>query len=373
MTTKNIVSNTDTVRIYIKRVLRLARNIFLRKEKRSIIFDACEKFHYFHLESIIKKISQNKNFRITIIMWSDFKDNDRIPGVTYISFDNFWHDWFNQYDILISTELERRPGWFVDGTAICMFHGAGPKMSYIKNPAINDYDIIFSVGSMTYDVQKEFADSSVTIEKIGLPITDKLLLDKSLSSPKNINIDPSKPTLLYAPSWSLATELISMDDEILEALTAIEGYNVIIRPHPNLLIPEKCNNKDWSIKFKELKKSGIQISYSKDHSAYDLLPHIDILIGDISSVTYEFLILDRPIILYMKNGILNAFDAEDFITPLLSATTRLEFAQDLTKTVEHISNHDVLSTERKNLLNKTLFNIGTATDHALESITKLSK
>lgn len=362
----------DNKRLLFKKLLRFLQYLTpqIKQKKVHIVFDACEKFHYFHIEPIVQKIIEDKRFKVTIIKWRGFNKKEMIQGVTYRSFHQFWHDWFNLYDILVSTELERKPAWFNDGIAVCMFHGAGPKISYIKTPVINEYDILFSVGPTIYNILKEYVDDFVTVEKIGLPITDALISDTPHPLPASIKINPSKPSLLYAPSWSLNTEHISMDDDILNSLTEIENYNVIIRPHPNLLIPEKCNNKNWNIKLEELKKLGIQISYSKDHSAYDLLPHVDILLGDISSVTYEFLILNRPIILYMKDGVLNAFDAEEFTSPLLSATTKLQSAESLKSTIEKINLTDNLSTDRTELLNQTLFNIGSATDAAITAITK---
>lgn len=374
MTTKTkIISKTDSIRILIKKTKRILNKYIFKKDTCHIIFDACEKFHYFHLEPIIKKLLTQDNFKITITKWNGFTDKDIIPGVKYISFNDFWHDWFGLYDIMLSTELERRPDWFKDGIAICMFHGAGPKLSYMKTPVINDYDIIFSVGPTTYKAQQDYVDNHVKVEKIGLPISDMLLNKDNPPIPKPLALNSSKPTLLYAPSWSLSTEHISMDKDILDALSTLDQYNVIIRPHPNLLIPKKCNGVDWNIKLKEVEKKGVQLSFSHDHSAYELLPHADILLGDISAVTYEFLILERPILLYMKDGILDAFGAEEMSAPLLNATTKLQSAACLKETLDNLNNdNSEKSLARKELLKQTLFNVGHATEAAINVILKIS-
>jgi len=367
------VSKSDSARILIKSTKRLLSNCINKKGSCNIIFDACEKFHYFHLEPIVKSLLPLDNFKITIIKWNGFTEKDKIPGVNYISFHDFWHDWFGLYDIMLSTELERRPGWFKNGIAICMFHGAGPKLSYMKTPAINDYDIIFSVGPTTYNTQIDYVDENVQVEKIGLPISDMLINIENHPVPQPLKFDPLKPTLLYAPSWSITAEHISMDTDILTALSSLDDYNVIIRPHPNLLVPKKCNGIDWNKKLKELENAGIQISYSRDHSAYELLPHADILLGDISAVTYEFLVLDRPILLYMKEGILEAFGAEEMSAPLLNATTELHSASFLSDALNNIrDNKSEKSMERKELLKQTLFNVGHATKTAVDAISKIT-
>ncbi len=362
---------SDLKRKLVKKIIKSLRLFWpLRQKKTHIVFEACEKFHYMHIETIVQKINQDKRFKITIVKWSNFDAKDEIPDIKYKTFDEFWHDWFNIYDILVTTELDRKPSWF-DGVAIGISHGAGPKMSYIKDPVINNYDVIFSVGPTTYEVQKKFVDKSVTIEKIGLPITDKLVSNNKHQLPSLLQFPSIKPVILYAPSWSVKKNLISMDQEILTALDNLLDYNVIIRPHPNLLDPDKCHGIDWQKNIDKLNNPQIKISYSKDHSVYELLQHIDVLVGDISSVTYEYLIMNRPIILYMKDHVLKDYDANDFIEPLLRATTKLESADSLDSTLRSINNQN-LSDARKKLLTETLFNVGEATDHAISAITKHS-
>jgi len=360
---------SDVKRTIVKKFIKLIQLLIpkLGCKKTHIVFEACEKFHYMHIESVVKSFVEDDKFKVTIIKWANFDPADKIPNIIYKTFNEFWHDWFTIYDILVTTELERRPGWF-DGIAIGMSHGAGPKMSYMKNPAINDYDVIFSVGPMTYEVQKAYVNESILVEKVGLPITDNLLKEKN-NLPSTIRLSSSKSTILYAPSWSNKKDLISMDDAILHELSNLQDYNIIIRPHPNLLNPAKCNGIDWNVKMDELKKLGLQISYSQDHSVYEILQHVDILIGDMSSVTYEFLILDRPIILYMKEGVLSEYDADDFFEPLIQATTSLKSANLLSGILKTLYNNKI-SEARNKLLNRTLFNVGKSTDYAITAIKK---
>lgn len=363
----------DIKRIIVKKIIKNTLKLipFNFNSKIHIVFEAPRKFHYFHMQTIVNKIILDNRFKVTIVKWTDFCDEDKIEGVTYKSFEDFWHDWFNLYDIFVTTEFERKPSWFVDGTSICMMHGAGAKMGPLKTPAINDYDVIFSVGPMTYEVQKAYVNDSVIIEKVGLPATDILTAKNTSLLPKSISIDKTKPTLLYAPSWAYDPTNISMDNEILNEISKIKDFNVIIRPHPNLLNPNSCNGYDWNIKINKLKSNGVQVSYSEDHSVYELLPHIDIMIGDISSVTFEYLIFNKPIILYLKEGVLDAYDAKEFKDPLLSSTTRLIDASSLTEILNNINkNEDLHKIARAELLNNMLFNVGQATQSAITVIEK---
>lgn len=363
-------SLTTYVRKALINISRMITKLTFRSQPTYIVFDACEKFHYFHLEPILEEFLNDPAYKVTIIKWHGFTEQDRLPGVTYINFQDFWHNWFSIYDILLTTELERKPEWF-NRHAICMFHGAGPKISYITSPPINEYNYIFSVGQSTYDAQYNYVNSDVKVVKIGLPITDQLLTDKRPALPASITLNENKPTLLYAPSWALDHSLVSMDEDILNELGKITSHNIIVRPHPNLLIPERCHGKDWNIHIDKLKAKGIQISYGNDHSIYKILSYVDVLMGDISSVVYEYLVLDKPIIIYMKKDSLKAFGAEKLIEPLMRASTLLDTPSNLKPLLQQ--SYDISNSPgRKELLNNTLFHVGTATKYAVDFIKELN-
>lgn len=359
-----------------KNSLKLIRQIqesLYKNKKCNIAFDAHQKFHYFHIEPILKHLNSNNNFNITVITQKGFNENEKYNNIKYITRSQFRKGWFNFYDIFISTEIDAWPVWVYDSITICMFHGVGLKMSYLKNNELKLNDFIFSVGPSTYAVQEKFLSQNSKIEKIGLPVTDNLANKIYSKPPKNIKIDSNKITIMYAPSWAKESENISMNREIIEALDSLNDYNVIIRPHPFLLIPEYCNNIDWGEIIKQT-SNHIQISNSSDHSIYDLLPSIDILIGDISSVIYEFLTLDRPVILYVHDNILHNYDASEFIQPLRDASTTLNKPSDLIGVLNKIKNEEKSKhLSRTKLLNQTLFNIGNATETSANKILELSK
>lgn len=305
-------------------------------------------------------------------MGDDFdKSHFNLKNINYITYKQFWHNWFNVYDVIITTDFERLPGWSSATKSICMFHGAGPKMSYICNPYINNFNAIFSVGPTTYQTQINYVDKSVTVEKIGLAILDTLRSESPPRLPSSIHFSNNNPVMLYAPSWSDNPDNISLDNGILDALSQIRNYNIIIRPHPLLLSAEKCGGINWKDKLLSIQSDTIKLSYSSDHSVYELLPLIDVLLGDISSVVYEFLALDRPIILYMKDGILESYDAGEFLEPLLAATTRITKSEALPRLLNHINEEkSEIGKKRRALMNNTFFNMGDATSHAVTAILK---
>jgi len=344
-----------------------------RPKKRNIVFDAFTDFHFFHVEPIVKMLVNDDRFNVIVVMSDNFTLENAIENVKYITSHDFKENWSGVYDILITTEFDRKPRWFGDSIAICMFHGVGPKMGYIRNPKINDYDVIFSAGPATYDVQTGYVANDTKVIPVGLPVTDSLIDDSEVKLPASIKLDNSKPTLLYAPSWASDSNDISMDEGILKELKNIKDYNIIVRPHPFLLEASKCGGKDWTILFDELAQEGISISYSNDHSVYQILKYVDVLLGDVSSVVYEYLILNRPIMLYMDDNVLTNLGAADFLEPLLSASTRVMQPADLVTKLSDIKVGDESKSQaRQALLKNTLFNVGSSTKIAGSEIIKLT-
>jgi len=97
----------------------------------------------------------------------------------------------------------------------------------------------------------------------------------------------SKTTLLYAPTWQDQERSSSFEyacSHLLEKLP--EDFHLIIKPHPHL-----------KLQYPEL------IEKIKPHlldafpPIYALLNRVDLYIGDMSSIGYDFLAFNRPFIL----------------------------------------------------------------------------
>ncbi|NHZ84978.1 MAG: hypothetical protein GWP19_03755, partial [Planctomycetia bacterium] len=123
---------------------------------------------------------------------------------------------------------------------------------------------------------------------------------------KKIGFDPNKTILLYAPTfppkYSSANELLA------EIAKLKDEFQWVIKFHT--LMDKKIQNK-----YRDLVSETFKVIDEND-----ILPYFDIsniLITDTSSVAYEFLPLDRPIITYkaiarVDKGI-NILDAKDLL------------------------------------------------------------
>lgn len=115
--------------------------------------------------------------------------------------------------------------------------------------------------------------------------------------PPALPLDPAQPTLLYAPTWNLGLSSAAMLGERLVDLARaqVPGLNVIIKPHP--VIGDW--RPRWMAGWARLAAAHRGVYLVEDTHA-DVMPYLlasDVLLSDASSVVFEFLALDRPIVL----------------------------------------------------------------------------
>ncbi len=133
---------------------------------------------------------------------------------------------------------------------------------------------------------------------IGYPKCD-CLVDGSFDRRRleeTLGLDPSRPTLLYAPTWSASSSLNSVGPELLQSLGRL-NVNVIVKLHDRSF-DERSQRPDsinWSRQLESLCESW-RVHRAQDA---DIAPYLfvsDLLITDHSSAGFEFMLLDRPIV-----------------------------------------------------------------------------
>jgi len=115
--------------------------------------------------------------------------------------------------------------------------------------------------------------------------------------PPSLPLDPARPTVLYAPTWNLGLSSAGLlGSRLVELIRGEAGdVNIIIKPHP--VIGEW--RPRWMACWERLAAADAGVLLVRDTHA-DVTPYMlaaDALISDASSVVFEFLALDRPIVL----------------------------------------------------------------------------
>ena len=133
---------------------------------------------------------------------------------------------------------------------------------------------------------------------IGYPKVD-CLVDGSLDRRmvlQGLGLDPSARTVLYAPTWSPDSSLNLAGEAIIASLARLGG-NVIVKLHDRSYdrTDRASGGIDWRMRIERICRDfGVHVAQGYDASPY--LFAADALVTDHSSVGFEFMLLDRPIV-----------------------------------------------------------------------------
>jgi glycosyltransferase involved in cell wall biosynthesis len=133
---------------------------------------------------------------------------------------------------------------------------------------------------------------------IGYPKVD-CLVDGSLdrdATLARLGLDRRRPTILYAPTWSPYSSLNAAGDDIVAALGSL-GVNVIVKLHDRSYDATRrgSGGVDWRQRLSDLcERHGAHLVQDADASPW--LHAADLLVTDHSSVGFEFMLLDRPVV-----------------------------------------------------------------------------
>jgi len=132
---------------------------------------------------------------------------------------------------------------------------------------------------------------------VGYPKVDCLVdgtLDRQAIAAAN-GLDPSVPTVLYAPTWSQYSALHSAGLELLPKLASLD-LNVIVKLHDRSFDASRdMRGIDWRGRLDVLARNPrIHVAQGADISPYLFVS--DLVVTDHSSVGFEFMLLDRPIV-----------------------------------------------------------------------------
>ena len=185
-----------------------------------------------------------------------------------------------------------------------MFHGVAGKYTNVYDTpeeSVRGWDRLFFINQrrLRNFIRSGALDAdSKAARLVGMPKVD-CLVDGSLSRDevlKKLGIDPARRVILYAPTWSEHSSLVTMGKELVEQLIAA-GYAVIVKLHDRSHDPEDANSGgvDWvSLLGPLLRASGGHLAMGTDSCPY--LAAADLMITDHSSVGFEYLLLDRPLV-----------------------------------------------------------------------------
>jgi hypothetical protein len=189
------------------------------------------------------------------------------------------------------------------GTArVQMFHGVAGKYGFdAPTESMRAWDRLFFVNERrlrNFVASGAIDADSPAARLIGMPKVD-CLVDGSLQRDRilrEFGLDPVRPTVLYAPTWSPASSLNRMGTDLIAQL-ATRPINLIVKLHDRSRDRrlQYSGGVDWVERLTPL-LSAPHTHLALHANITPCLAAADVMITDHSSAGFEYLLLDRPLV-----------------------------------------------------------------------------
>ncbi|HEY2908079.1 MAG TPA: CDP-glycerol glycerophosphotransferase family protein [Vicinamibacterales bacterium] len=252
---------------------------------------------------------------------------------------------------------------------IQMFHGVGGKYGFdAPTESMRMWDRLLFVNRrrLANFIKAGAIDAdSPSIRLVGMPKVD-CLVDGSLrrdSVLRSLALDPSRTTVLYAPTWSPASSLNTMGEKLIEQLLALP-INLIVKLHDRSrdLRPRYSGGIDWMARLRPmLSRPHAHLADSSD--ICPLLAASDVMVTDHSSCGFEYLLLDRPIVRIHVPELLELANVHRDYVQLLSEVSESthEIADTMAAVERTIADPNSRSATRRAVADDLFHQPGTAT------------
>jgi hypothetical protein len=187
-----------------------------------------------------------------------------------------------------------------------------------------------------------------------------------------LGLDASRPTAIFAPTFSPASALNTAGEAIVETLLAV-GCNVIVKLHDRSLDHDArySGGIDWRERLRRHAGPRFLFAASGDSTPYVLAS--DVMVTDHSSIGFEFCVADRPLIVFDVPGLIEAARINpDKVALLRSAAAVVSTTGQLADEVRQaLASPHSRSAERRRVANEVFYQPGTATGRALALVYEL--
>jgi hypothetical protein len=259
------------------------------------------------------------------------------------------------------------------------FHGVAGKYD-LDNPAglqldFRRYD---RVAFINEDRLRRYLDAEVIAPAqaalVGYPKLDRLVTGRcDGTAAQALGLPAGRPTALYAPTYSPASSLHQEGEAIVSSLTRA-GFNVVVKLHDRSLDadPRYNGGVDWRARFRAIARTApVRLVEKPDVCPW--LAAADLLVTDHSSVGFEFLVLDRPLIVYDVPQLVQAARINpEKVTLLRSAATVVRAADELESAARlALQDRARLSSARRRVAAEVFYDPGHATERAVALIDAL--
>jgi CDP-glycerol glycerophosphotransferase (TagB/SpsB family) len=224
---------------------------------------------------------------------------------------------------------------------IQLFHGVAGKYGFdAPDRSMREWHRLFFVNErrLRNFVRAGAIDAnSDAIRLVGMPKTDCLVNGtwRRTVVLASLGLDPARPAVLYAPTWSPASSLNAMGEALISALQA-HGLSVIVKLHDRSrdLRERYSGGVNWVARLRPLLRPG-KGAFAPGHDITPCLAAADLMVTDHSSAGFEFLLCDRPLVRIHRPGLLRLANVHpDYARLLASVAESVETVEEAVNAVQ---------------------------------------
>ena len=260
-----------------------------------------------------------------------------------------------------------------------MFHGVAGKYAFdAPTGSMRQWDRLFFVNQRRWTNfvrSGAIDDGSPAARLVGMPKVD-CLVDGTFHREAILaqhGLDASRPTVLYAPTWSAESSLNQLGAALIERLTR-RPFNLIVKLHDRShdLRQEYSGGVDWAARLSPLLPPG-QALMARNPNISECLAAADVMITDHSSAGFEYLLLDRPLVrIELPQLLQRASVHPDYVALLAEASTNVRTADEAVAAVEAaLANPQERSASRRSVAGALFYRPGTAAVRAARELCAL--
>lgn len=260
-----------------------------------------------------------------------------------------------------------------------VFHGVGGKYGFdVPDASMRHWHRLFFVNQRrlrNFIAAGAIEPDSPAIRMIGMPKVD-CLVDGTFDRDAvllSLGLDPARPTVLYAPTWSPASSLNAMGVDLVNGLRRMP-INLIVKLHDRSrdLRARYSGGVDWVARLDPLMTPGRSL-IAPGHDITPYLVAADLMITDHSSAGFEFLLRDRPIVRIHRPALVELANIhQDYVNLLARVSDSVEGAEDtLTAVARGLEDPAARGPERRAAAADLFHDAGGATERSMTALYEL--
>jgi hypothetical protein len=279
----------------------------IRKPRLRVLFEAASPLSLAVFRPVLDVLNRDPRIELWFTAYDGAWNADDIfgpAGITERVVDSRTATWM-KVDAYINTDFWNMTWLPRRTTRIHMFHGVAGKYGLDAPtciaPVVASFDCLMFPNQDRLDryVAAGLIDpNTAQASLVGYPKVDCLVngsLDHAAIA-RTLGLNPRVPTVLYAPTWSPFSSLHAGGVDMMTRLAGRE-MNVVVKLHDRSFdgTASGSGGIDWRATLDALgRRCRLHVAQGSDASPYLMVA--DVLVTDHSSVGFEFMLLDRPLV-----------------------------------------------------------------------------